>query len=146
MVQQPKLLLLNHRQAIYMNKQKGFSFIELVVFITIVGIMSSGLIQLFNNSLAVYKNNSSIMASSLARSRMEIIIYNRQGNYAALTDPCANSTTGICSTLNTFAINNNLSVSSTITESAPNKTIVVQTTDTSTNNGYLLQTLVSNYD
>ena len=127
--------------------QKGFTLIELIVFMTVVAIASTGLITTISNTLSTYNtHNSLIIAASLARSRMQVIIFNRQNNYAGLIDPCSSSVSGVCAQLATYATTNNLTVTTSIVENSPNKTINVSVNNTNSSSNYPLKTVVSDYE
>lgn len=112
-------------------KQQGFSLIELITFIIIIGIVSSSLLLGLNQAAF----NSDIPrnipeASFLANARMQIILMNRAINgYSSLNDPCT-STPGlaICTPLSNYATTNNFSVATpTISGSNP-KSITINVT------------------
>jgi len=128
------------------NKQSGFTIIELVIFITVIALVSLGIIITFENTMRLnYSQTPFFKAAALARSRMEIIIFNRQNNYVGVSDPCSVSTSGICAALSSFATSENLTVLSTISESGANKTITVNV-NLNNGNSYPLQTIVSDYE
>lgn len=112
-------------------KQQGFSLIELITFIIIIGIVSSSLLMGLNQA-ALYSGipRNIPQASFLANARMQIILMNRAINgYASLNDPCT-STPGlaICTPLSNYASANNFSVATpTISGSNP-KSITINVT------------------
>ncbi len=129
------------------NQNSGFTLIELIIFISVLGFISSSAFITFDNILRLNGSpNRTLQAASLARSRMEIILFSRQNNYASFNDPCNLSTSGICAALNTYATSHSLTVAeTTITENSPNKTIVVSVSSAE-GNSYPLQARVSNYE
>lgn len=132
-----------------MNKhtQHGFSLIELIVFISVLGVISVGTFAVIDNVLRLNGQPTQVLqAAALARSRMEIVLLNRQNGYSTLSDPCeASSPPDACSALSTYASNSQFSVTSNISESAPTKTISISVNGTD-NNPYSLRARVSNYD
>lgn len=94
-------------------KQEGFSLIELVAFIVVIGIISGGLLVGMNQALTQTSSPTKLaQASFLANARMQIILMNRAINgYATLSDPCT-TTPGlvICTPLSSFASTNNFTV------------------------------------
>jgi len=91
------------------SHQQGFTFIELVIFIVIVGILAAGLLAAFNVFLSKQPAlQSTAIANSLAAQRMEIILGKKKiAGFSAYSDPCPGPT--ICSVPTGFT------VSSTIT-------------------------------
>lgn len=112
-------------------KQQGFSLIELIIFIIILGIISSSLL-LGLNQAALYSDTQRniVSASFLANARMQIILMNRNLNgYAALNDPCTvTPSLAICTVLSTYATNNSLTVATPIISGSNPKTIIVNVT------------------
>jgi prepilin-type N-terminal cleavage/methylation domain-containing protein len=112
-------------------KQQGFSLIELITFIIVIGIIASSLLLGLNNAIRYSGIPRSISeASYLANARMQIILMNRAINgYSSLSDPCT-STPGlaICTPLSNYATTNNFTVATpTISGSNP-KTITIKVT------------------
>ena len=72
-----------------MKKNGGFSLIELVMFIVIVGILITGVFVTFSEiNASVTTPESYNVASQLAQERMEMIIgQRRQVGFAAFVDP-----------------------------------------------------------
>lgn len=133
-----------------MNSQpiQGFSMIELIIFISILGFISVGTFTVNDNVLRLNGEPSQVLqAATLARSRMVIILLRRQQNgYATLADPCSSSTPpAACTLLSSFATARQLTVTSSITESAPNKTIALSVIGTASNH-YNLSGRVTDYD
>lgn len=112
-------------------KQQGFSLIELVTFILVIGIIASGLLVGLNQSLRYSDTPRQLsQASFLANARMQIIFMNRAINgYSLLDDPCTTTPDlAICTPLSTYASANNLTVNApTISGSNP-KTVSINVT------------------
>ena len=104
-------------------KQSGFSFIELIIFITVIGIIGSGLLVGMNTAfLHSSQPEALVQASYLANARMQIILMKRAiSGYAAVNDPCtATPTLAICTPLASFATANGFTVATpTITGNNP---------------------------
>jgi type II secretory pathway pseudopilin PulG len=101
-----------------MKKVAGFSMVETLLFIVIIGVLVTGTLSVFNTVLVKSRNLKQLMtASQLADARMNIILQQRLVNgFSAISDPCnAGSPPAVCSALTTFASNNGYQVSSTIT-------------------------------
>lgn len=112
-------------------KQQGFSIIELVIFIIIIGILSNSLLLGLNQAV-LYSGipRNTPQASFLANARMQIILMNRAINgYSSLSDPCTSSPgLAICVPLSNYATANNFSVATpTISGSNP-KTVTINVT------------------
>lgn len=95
-----------------MNKSRGFTLIEITIFIVIIGIITSALASAFqvtvgNQSSVSYKNK----AVEIGQQRMDIIMENKASNgFASFSDPCTGgSPPAVCSA------NNNYTVTSAIT-------------------------------
>ena len=78
----------------------GFSLIELIVFIVVIGIALAGVMTAFNTAL---QNTSSVnpetTAIQLASARMEIIFsQSRSQGFASFIDICASSPPAVCPT------------------------------------------------
>jgi prepilin-type N-terminal cleavage/methylation domain-containing protein len=82
---------------------RGFTLVEMIAFIVIVGIAAVALFQMFRQTLPRSPTPAQlIQATQLAQERMELIL-GRRGvvSYAALNDPCVGGTPpAICT--NTF--------------------------------------------
>lgn len=76
----------------------GFTLIELVIFIVIIGIAVSGIFLAFSTALQQTPLvNPQTTANELASARMEIIIGQRRMNgFTTLTDPCVSSPPAVC--------------------------------------------------
>ena len=86
-----------------MGRGRGFTLLEMIVFIVIVGVAAVALFQMFRQTLPRSPTPGQlIQAAQLAQERMELIL-GRRGvvSYAALNDPCVGGTPpAICT--NTF--------------------------------------------
>ncbi len=86
-----------------MGRGRGFTLVEMIAFIVIVGIAAVALFQMFRQTLPRSPTPGQlIQATQLAQERMELIL-GRRGvvSYAALNDPCVGgSPPAICT--NTF--------------------------------------------
>ena len=102
---------------------KGFTLIEVVIFIVILGIASAGILLSFETALrATPENSRASMALNLTQGRINIILgqYYLKG-YSSFSDICTSRSTGVC------ALPSGYSVNSTISVSGSNKTITVTT-------------------
>jgi prepilin-type N-terminal cleavage/methylation domain-containing protein len=127
------------------RKQKGVTLIELVVFITIIGIIATGSLIALQTVLKDSANPMNTMPlSQLAKARMEIILKARQMNFS-FADPCVTTPTlAICQQINLQATANGIALSSQIiNESILYKRITVTATGNFT---VTYSTRVSNYE
>ena len=127
--------------------QNGFSLVELIVFIVIIGIIASSLLLSLQSVLDSSHTPTQILkANRLAEARMDLILqYRRLLGVAGLTDPCSGGTPpAACTLSSTYATNNNLTVASSIsTVDRQHKLITV----TVNGAGYAeLQAQVANYE
>ena len=86
-----------------MGRGRGFTLLEMVVFIVIVGVAAVALFQMFRQTLPRSPTPAQpVQATQLAQERMELILGRRNVvGYAALNDPCVGGTPpAICT--NTF--------------------------------------------
>ena len=99
-----------------MKKIQGISLIELVIFILVVGVMSSGALVTFNNVLNFSAQpGKNLQASQLAHARTQAIILQRLSfGFANIADPCTSGTSDACNDMATYASSENLSVASSI--------------------------------
>lgn len=93
---------------IKVRQQQGFTFLELVVFMVVMGILAAGLLSAFNVFL---QNQPSIQASSIANSlaaqRMEIILGQKKiAGFSAYSDPCPGP--AICSVPTGFTVTSSI--------------------------------------
>lgn len=125
------------------DKQHGFSLIEMVIFIVVIGILMSGMLVAVNRSLSLaVLPNRAAQATFLANARMEIILLSRAVNgWTAFTDPCPAAP--ICTPLATFASTYGFTVTPNITTSGVNKTIDVSVSGTAAARAV---TVVSQYE
>ena len=73
-------------------KIKGYSLIELIIFIMVMAIGIGALIALSFSLRTTHNTDSQTQALGLAKQRMEIIYANRiQNGYATVSDPCASA-------------------------------------------------------
>lgn len=77
-------------RSLKIRQQQGFTFLELVIFIIVIGILAAGLLSAFNIFL---KKQPSIqvttIANSLAAQRMEIILGKKKiAGFSSYSDPC----------------------------------------------------------
>lgn len=72
---------------------RGFTLIELVIFIAVLGIIGTGAIMAFN--IAAYHSvdiRFALQASELAKQRMDIIIGQKHAlGFTVINDPCTTS-------------------------------------------------------
>lgn len=126
-------------------KQNGFSLIELLVFIVVLGIVAVGLMSGMNQVLKTASTPEKIIqANFLANARLELVMMKRAlSGYATLSDPCAVATPpAICSPLTSYASSNGFSVSP-ISISGDNPKIISITVDGAAS--VTTQTRVFNY-
>lgn len=77
----------------------GFSLIELVIFIVIIGIIVSGVFLAFSTTLQkTSATNPQTIANELASARMDIILgWRRNNGFSAVSsDPCASGPPAVC--------------------------------------------------
>ena len=123
------------------KQQQGFSLIEMVIFITVIGILISGMLVGVNRSLSLaVLPNQAAQATFLANARMEIILLNRAVNGWAAGDPCPAA--AICTPLTTFATTYGFTVTPSFATAGVNTTIDVSVSGTAAARAI---TVVSNY-
>ncbi|OGT27062.1 MAG: hypothetical protein A3I77_02435 [Gammaproteobacteria bacterium RIFCSPLOWO2_02_FULL_42_14] len=79
----------------------GFTLIELVIFIVIIGFVVTSVFIAFNTTLQKTSSvNPQTTAIALASARMDIIIGSRRMNgFTGLTDPCVSGSPAVCTAL-----------------------------------------------
>jgi len=82
-----------------MKKLLGFSIIELVIFIVIVGLMAAGSLVAFNTVLTQNSTPAqNLQAALLADARMNMItLYRLVNGFGSIADPCATTASPACS-------------------------------------------------
>lgn len=111
-----------------MIRQQGFTLIEIIAFIIVVGIIATGILLAFNTVLFHSSEPGKLLqANQLAHARMQLILQQRLINgFDNLSDPCETMPSLTpCQTLATFADNNGLNVSSSITGDSTAKTVTI---------------------
>lgn len=110
-----------------MKKIQGFSLIELIIFIVVIGLVMSGIFISFTQVLSkiTFAENNNI-ATQLARERMEIILGQRfTSGFATFTDPCSGGTpSSICGNPTGFTVSSSITTNANINY----KTITVNVT------------------
>ena len=79
------------KQRFYRSRQgDGFSLIEVIVFIVILGVLAAGLVVAFSSPLRNSPEAGRLdLAAELAQQRMELILAQRRATgFAGFTDPC----------------------------------------------------------
>ena len=74
----------------HLPKGDGFSLIEVIVFIVILGVLAAGLVVSFASPLRNSPEAGRLdLAAELAQQRMELILAQRRATgFAGFTDPC----------------------------------------------------------
>lgn len=88
-------------------KQTGFSLIELIVFILIIGLASSAVLAAFQTILQKSPTgNHETTAIALAQERMDLILSQRRiQGFSSFIDPCVSgSPPSICTALTGYSI------------------------------------------
>lgn len=127
----------------------GFTFIEFVLFITVLGITSTGLFVVLANVLRGSGDpNRFLAASALAESQMELILFKKaQDGCATSCNPCAEaSPPAACTPLTNFASSQNLTIASPVSFSPSGDHNTIAITINFDSKAYQLQTRVSQYD
>ena len=98
-----------------MKTQRGFTLLEIIVLIVVLGIMSGGFFLAFS---AASKGNDSAenitTALDAAQTRMEILLgWEKTHGYSSFTtDPCASSPPAACSVPSGYTVSANISAQS----------------------------------
>jgi type II secretory pathway pseudopilin PulG len=108
-------------------KYHGFSLIELIVFILVIGIASSGILGAFQTTLQnAPTGNYQTIALGLAQERMELILsQKRLKGFTLFSDPCASGGPSICTLPTGYSINSPTVSSHTISGDSNYKKITV---------------------
>ena len=120
-------------------KTRGFTLIEMILFIVIMGVIATGLMVAFQEALkSVPESADDIVAMNLAQSRLDFILGQKSVNgYASFADTCLSSPPAICS------IPTGYTVSSTINKTYDGNADLATVTVTVTGKGRAqLETLV----
>ncbi len=72
------------------RKSKGFNFLEIIVFIVVIGILSQAMFVSFSQVLGAGSTRKEYAAAAeLARERMELLLgQKRSQGFSRFTDPC----------------------------------------------------------
>lgn len=128
-----------------MRSQRGFTLVELVIFIIVMSILSAGILTAMNEGLGEAPDlTQDTQAVFVAQQRMEAIIaYKRSVGYNNLQDPCTASVypAALC-TVSGFT------VTSTLTPSySGNANLTsVEVTVTGSSANYTLNTVLGNFE
>ena len=79
------------KQRLYRSQwRNGFSLIEVIVFIVVLGVLAAGLVVAFSSPLRNSPQAGRLdLAAELAQQRMELILAQRRAvGFAGFTDPC----------------------------------------------------------
>ena len=91
-----------------LNKEAGYSLIELIIFIMIMGILGATIMAVFNvvgMKSPSLKNQS--IAIELAQKRMDLILGQKAVNgFASFSDPCPGPT--ICTAPSGYTVNSSI--------------------------------------
>jgi prepilin-type N-terminal cleavage/methylation domain-containing protein len=69
--------------------QRGFTLIELIIFVIVIGLAGVILIPSTTNFSGAARGNTNLRALQLARGRMELILASKHINgFSSFTDPC----------------------------------------------------------
>ena len=87
------------KQRLYLSQcRSGFSLIEVIVFIVVLGVLAAGLVVAFGSPIRNSPEAGRLdLAAELAQQRMELILAQRRAvGFAGFTDPCLGP--AICTT------------------------------------------------
>ena len=120
--------------------QKGFTLIELIIFIIILGILSVGIFAAFNQVLAKAQNPEIIVKTTLlAKGRMNLILGEFKAKGFSATDPCSSGgPVSICN------LPSGYTASSSITSVPTNEKNILVTVNGPQTVGIRLQARVTN--
>jgi prepilin-type N-terminal cleavage/methylation domain-containing protein len=127
-----------------MKKQRGFTLLELIVFIVIVGIVLTGVaVPLVTLLQKLPTNNHQTVALALARERMDLILGQRwSSGFSSFSDPCGGgSPPTICTPPTGYTVTSTIAAV-TISGDSNYKTITVTVSGTGS---ATLVTLVGSY-
>jgi type II secretory pathway pseudopilin PulG len=128
--------------------EKGMALIELILFIVIIGIVSTGLMAgLFQTLLRSDDPNKIVKAAYLANARMQVILLQRAVNgVSGLSDPCVTDTLAACAFINSYATSNSLTFNATTFTVVGNSTTIKVVVTGSGLAQSTVETVVSNYE
>lgn len=113
-----------------MNRATGYTMVEVIVFILILGLIAVGVLSTFNTVLTRSNNPVTVLqATQLANARMMIILQQRRINgVSTLVDPCVSSPPAACTNLATYATARGFTVTSNIVTAGTAKTATITIT------------------
>jgi prepilin-type N-terminal cleavage/methylation domain-containing protein len=125
--------------------QQGFTLIELILFIIIIGIIATPVFMSINQTLRRSHTPKQISAASfLANARIQVILLKRATDgFLNTNDPCTGTAPPICNPLTAFATANNLTVNTSVTFSG--QTALINVIVAGSGNAQL-QMRVTNYE
>ena len=124
--------------------QRGVSLIELIAFIAVIGIVTSGALLAMQNVLFHSATPQQILqASHLAKSRLNLILLARQHSFQ-FSDPCINSNNSACKKLEDYAQQFGYTINSQIANESP--TFKLITVNVSGKSDATLSMRVANYE
>jgi len=109
------------------KKHLGFTLIEMVTFIVVMGVLMAGVLMGVNQVLVTAAvPDGMTQATFLANARKEIILLSREvSGVTTLSDPCPGAA-ALCSPLSTFASTNGFDPVTPVITGTSIKTITVQ--------------------